>query len=162
MKRKASVGKLIPVTLPSGENTEIPYVELAEFCPIPRSACEALWELGLPEEERGRIIESVLCAFFYGIEPESDDVQFKARFYRLWVLIENKRKKALNSKGSGEDAPTKPKRKKEVADKSTGEVTQVPRTPRASPPSFDLTQFDDTDDSDDEPMLDPPASVFDD
>lgn len=162
MKKKTAVGKLIPVTLPSGENTEIPYVELAEFCPIPRSACEALWELGLPEVERCRIYESLFTMFFYGIEPESNDIQFKARFYRIWVLIENKRGKGLNSKGPGEDAPTKPKRKKEEIDKSTGEITQVPRTPRASSPSFDLTQFDDTDDSDDEPMLDPPKSVFDD
>ena len=161
MSKKASTGKMIPVTLPNGENTEIPYNQLAEFCPLPRSSCESLWELGLSEEERCRIYESVLKMFFYGIEPESDDTKFKARFYRFWVVIENKRKKALNPKGPGEDAPTMPKQKKEKANKLTGEIPKAPTTPGASSPAYETPQDDDSDDYDDEPMLDPPASGFD-
>ena len=166
MKRKASVGKLIPVTLPSGDCMGIEYECLLEWCPLPRTVCEALWDTPLSDAERCQVYEAVIARYLYGVELELPD-NLEARALRFWTVMEERRKQGLKSKGvkstgkdGTDDKAKKPPRKNgkdsEGVDTDTGEMPRIPKPIKASPPP---PPPDEDEDDDRDEMLDPPLDI---
>ena len=163
MKDKASVGKLIPVTLPGGECRRIPYEKLLEWCPMPRTVIEGLWNSPLSDAERCQVYEAVFARYLYFFAVELPP-HLEARVNWFWTVMEDRRQAGLSSKGvkkngEGDDRPKPSPRKKgkkaESVDTPTDEMPQVPQPTQASP-DYAPPQYDDCDDGDE--MPDPPTN----